>query len=145
MQTITSRPFELKKDINTIFGLVQNPSSLSPIIEKFHDRIPAKIAILKENQISVDTGAMGEIVMERSQVLAPNLVEYHSVKSPVPVKLSINLTEHGADTTLGQISIQASVPAFLSGMIKSKAEPIMAELANNLEKIDFDRLLGTSK
>lgn len=145
MQTLTSRPIELKKDIHTIYGMLSNPASLSPLLEKYREKIPAKNILLEQDQISVDTGVFGEIILKQDKAMAPNLIQYSSVKSPMPVKLSINLSEDEENKTLGQFSLDFSVPPFLSGMIKSKAEPIMNEVANVLEKLDLDEIVGFIK
>lgn len=145
MQNITSRPIELKKDIRTIFGMLNNPALLNPILEKFRDKIPAKKIELGADKVLVDVGMMGDIILEKSNSMEPTLVEYKSVKSPMPVTLTFNLSEESADKTLGQIGLALNVPPFLSGMIRSKAEPIMGEIAEFLEKIDFDRLMTLDK
>lgn len=145
MQNFTSRPIELKKDIQTIFGMLTNPTLLNPVLEKFRDKIPVKNIELGEDQVLVDTGMVGEIIMQKSNTMEPNLVEYKSLKSPVPVTLTFNLSEESEDKTLGQIGVALKVPPFMSGMIRSKVEPYLAEIANLLEKIDFDRFLKSDK
>lgn len=141
MQSFTTRPIELKKDIQTIFGMIDNPTLLNPVLAKFKDKIPSKKVLLREDGFTIDTGFIGEVTLVKSQSNPPHLVEYTSGKSPVPIKLRFNLSELSEDKTLGQITLEVNAPVFLSGLLRSKIEPALTEVANMLELVDFDRLL----
>lgn len=145
MQSYTSRAFELKRDIETVYQLVSQPNRLAPLLEKFDDKMPVKDVELAEDQISFSVAPLGEIIMKRTEVIEPNMVRYQSVKSPVPVRILLNLSKESEETTLGQVTFETNVPPFLSGMVKGKVEPALEKMADALEQIDFDRLFkGTS-
>lgn len=146
MQTYSSRPIELKKDINTVFGLVESPSHLKPLLEKYGDKLGNDVKVeLVGEEIHLTLPMAGNVVLKRSEVVAPNRVKYETVKSPVPVALVFSLAKHEEVHTLGQISVEVSMPSFLSGMVKGKVEPALDKVAKILEQIDFDRLVkGTS-
>ncbi|MDD7438615.1 MAG: hypothetical protein PUK66_07285 [Bacteroidales bacterium] len=146
MQIYTSRPIELKKDIDTIFGMVENPHNMEPLLEKYRDKLDDNVKVeLVGDQISLTLPMVGNVIMKRTEVVAPNRVKYETIKSPVPVALVFSLSKHEASHTLGQISVEVNMPPFLSGMVKGKVEPGLDKIANLLEQIDFDRLIkGTS-
>ena len=146
MQIYTSRPIELKKDIDTLFALVENPANMEPLLAKYGDKLDSKVKVeLIDDQISLTLPMVGNVILKRGEVVAPNRVKYETVKSPVPVALVFSLSNHEEAHTLGQISVEVDMPLFLSGMVKGKVEPGLDKVANLLEQIDFDRLVkGTS-
>lgn len=141
MKVYTSRPIELKKEIETIYGLIANPNRLAPVIDKFADEAKEYQLELAEDQLSMALPAIGKVVIRRTEALPPNMVKYESVKSPVPIAVQFNLANNDDTHTLGQISLEINVPPFLSGMFGSKIEDGLAKAANMLEAIDLDRLL----
>lgn len=140
MQSYTSRAFELKKGIDPLFQLISKPTNLAPLAQKFDDKLPVKDLKLTDDEISFSVSPLGEIIMKRTEVLEPNMVKYESVKSPVPVKLVLNLSKESEEVTLGQVTVETNVPPFLRGMVKGKVQPALEKLADTLELIDFDRL-----
>lgn len=146
MQIYTSRPIELKKDINTIFGMIENPANMEPLLEKFADKLDDNIKVeLGDEQIALTLPMAGNVVLKRSEIASPNRVKYETIKSPVPLAIVFNLAKHEEVHTMGQISVEVNMPPFLSGMVKGKVEPGLDKVANLLEQIDFDRLVkGTS-
>lgn len=142
MQTYTSRPFELKKDINTIFGMISSPAKLALVVEKYADKLKSANLKISEDEITFDVPMMGNVQLKRTEILAPNRVKYETVKSPVPFSLILSLAEHEGGHTLGTIAVEANIPSFLSGTVKGKIEPALEKLADLLEMVDFDRRLG---
>lgn len=141
MQTFTSRPIELKKEIDKIYPLISQPQNLQPILEKMEDKVEDYKVTLTEDQLSFFAPGLGEVIMKRTEMLPPNSVNYETIKSPVPVSLLINLSDQGNGTTLGQVTAKVNVPIFLAGMVKSKVGPALDKVANLLEKIDLDKFL----
>lgn len=125
--------------------MVSSPAHLAPIAEKFKDYIGEYQLELGETELSFSVPALGQIVLEQTEVIAPNMVKYGTKKSPIPLSVLLNLSKNTEETTLGQISVEVDVPPFLSGMVKKKIEPALDKVSNVLEQIDFDRLVkGTS-
>lgn len=146
MQIYTSRPIELKKDIDTIYHLTESPANMAPLLEKFGDRLDDDVKVeLGEEQFTATLPVVGDVILKRTEALAPNRVKYETIKSPMPAALVFNFSKHEDEHTLAQISLEVNMPPFLSGMVKGKVEPGLEKLADLLEQIDFDRLFkGTS-
>lgn len=146
MQIYTSRPIELKKDIDTIYHLTESPANMAPLLEKFGDRLDDDVKVeLGEEQFTATLPVVGDVILKRTEALAPNRVKYETIKSPMPAALVFNFSKHEDEHTLAQISLEVNMPPFLSGMVRGKVEPGLEKLADLLEQIDFDRLFkGTS-
>lgn len=141
MQVYTSRPIELKKDINTLYDMISSPGKLQPLLEKFGDKVEKFKVQVSEDQLSLFVPAMGEVILKRTEALPPHSVKYESTKSPIPIALQFNLSENGESATLGQVAVHVNVPPFLSGVAKSKVEPALVKVADLLEKVDLDKWL----
>lgn len=140
MNVYTSRPIELKKDIQTIYGLVSKPTNLQPVLDKAGDKVAEYKIEISDEELTFFVPALGQVGLKKTETVAPNLVKYESFKSPVPLALQLNLSEESADKTLAQISVEVSIPPFLAGMVKGKITGALDKVANLLEKVDFSRI-----
>ncbi len=142
MQTYTSRPFTIKKDNATVYGVINCPKSLEALLDRAKDVLPAKDVVLGEDSVSVKAPMIGELRFVRSASEEPSMVKYQGEGTPVPMAVCVYLTPDGLDRTTTQIAVEADVPQFLSGMIKTKVNPLLEKVANTLESLDLDKLLG---
>lgn len=140
MNVYTSRPIEIKKDIQTLYGLVSKPTILQPIIDKAGDKVAEYKIEISDEQVTFFAPALGQIGLKKIEEVAPNLVKYESFKSPVPLALQLNLSEEGADKTLAQIQVEVSIPPFLGGMVKGKITKGLEKVADLLEMVDFSKI-----
>lgn len=144
MQTYTSRPFTIKKDNVTVFRLFKNPLSLEGFLEKTRDKLPTKDVVLTEDSVSFTAPMVGALKFVRIEEEEPNVVKYRGEGTPVPMTLCAYLTPTDESSTSAQVSVEADVPAFLSGMIKTQVNPLLEKAADALEQLDVDRLLGAN-
>ena len=143
MQTFNSRSFTIKKDVKSVYDLFMNPKSASSFLEKQGDKVPLKNIVLNDNGLELEAPVVGKIKVERTENLEPSLIRYQGKGTPVPMLLNINLLPgENANETIAQISVDAEVPAFMSGMIGSKIQPALEKAAEALEHLDVDRFLG---
>lgn len=142
MNNYTSRAFVIKKDVQTVFELFRNPLSAQSFVEKVGDKLPVKDLKLTEDTVEVTTGVVGKVILTRTEEREPHLVRYTGTHSPVPLTISIMLSPHEEEATKAQIAVDVDVPSFISGMVKSKIEPVLEKLADQLEALDVDRFLG---
>lgn len=140
MQVYTSRPIELKKDIESIYQLTSNPTRLEPIAENFKQHLERIELQLSEKSISFQVPALGVISLRIVDSIEPNLVKYEATQSPIPLAVILNFSKNTEDVTLGQITLETNVPPFLSSMVKSKVDPLLEKISNLLEHTDFSRL-----
>ncbi len=139
METFSSRPFTVKKDIDTIFGYLSNPSTLSEILSRHADKLSLSEVRLTEDSFAFDAPMAGTVKFVKNGVDAPYFVSYKAEKSPLPIALQLHLKPSGEHTDV-QISVDANVPVFLKGMISGRLTPVLEKIATMMEQIDFDRL-----
>lgn len=141
MQVYTSRAFELKKDIDTVYELASNPSNLASIAGKFSQHLKDLDLELNEKEIQFKAPVIGVIRLTKTEEVAPNTIKYEATKSSIPLSVILNFSKSSEEVTLGQISLEVNVPPFLSSMVKNKVEPALEKVSTLLEQVDFNRLL----
>lgn len=143
MQSYNSRTFTIKKDIRSVYDLFMTPRSASSFLEKAGDKLPLNNVVLTDTGIELEAPVVGKIKVERTEGVEPNLVRYQGQGTPVPMTLSINLRPGETEgETIAQVTVDAEVPVFLSGMIGGKIKPALEKAADALEQLDVDRFLG---
>lgn len=143
MQSYNSRTFTIKKDIKSVYDLFMTPRSASSFLEKAGDKLPLNNVVLTDTGIELEAPVVGKIKVERTEGVEPNLVRYQGQGTPVPMTLSINLRPGETEgETIAQVTVDAEVPVFLSGMIGGKIKPALEKAADALEQLDVDRFLG---
>lgn len=139
MEVINSKPFTLKQDINTIFGMVSKPSILSGLLEKVGDKVPLKGLSLTDEGFGFDAPIIGQIKFVRAAESTKNLVRYKAESAAVPLSLLVHMKEASEGTDM-QLSLEADLPSFLKGMLSSKLSPALEKVSDLLGKVDFDKI-----
>lgn len=141
MQVINSRPFTIKKDIETVFGIAGEPETAKHFLSKVEDKPIFKDVTIDSDSIHVNVPVVGDLTLRRNRVEKPSLVSYKAEGAPLPVELVFNLQPEG-EYTKTQVSAEVDAPAFVSGMVTSKLQPLLDKIADSLELLDVDRFLG---
>lgn len=143
MQSYNSRTFTINKDVKSVYDIFMNPRSASSFIEKAGDKLPIKDIVLTDTGLELEAPVLGRVKVERTESVEPSLVRYQGQGTPVPMILSISLRPGEDDRqTHAQVTVDAEVPVFLSGMIGGKIKPALEKVADALEQLDVDRFLG---
>lgn len=141
MQVINSRPFTIKKDIDTVFGIAGEPETAKHFLSRVEDKPIFKDVTIDSDSIHVKIPVVGDLTLRRNRVEKPSLVSYKAEGAPLPVELVFNLQPEG-EQTKAQVSVEVDAPAFVSGMVTSKLKPLLDKMADSLELLDVDRFLG---
>ena len=141
MQVINSRPFTIKKDIDTVFDMAGEPESARHFLSKVGDKPMFKDVSVADDAISAKLPLVGDITLRRNRMEKPSLVSYKAEGAPVPVELVLNFQPEG-DNTQAQVSVEVEAPSFAAGMVKTKIQPLLDKMADSLEHLDVDRFLG---
>lgn len=141
MQVLNSRPFTIKKDIDSVFGLVSEPERAQHFLSKVGDKPGFKDVTISSDTIGVKVPYVGDITLRRNRVEAPSLISYTAEGAPLPIEVIFNLQPDGEETKT-QMSVEVDAPAFAGGMVRAKLQPFLDKAADSLEQLDVDRFLG---
>ena len=136
METFSSKVFTLKYDINKVYDIISNPENLSSI----KDKVGESFSQIENLTVSGDTitfkAPIGSLKFTLVEKEAPTMVKYQGEGTPVPLAAVVHLMDKGESTDV-QLSMEAQIPGFMSGMIKGKVTPMLEQLATKLKDIKF--------
>lgn len=141
MQVINSRPFTIKKDIETVYALAGEPERAKHFLSKVEDKPMYKDVTVESDAIHIKLPYVGDITLRRNRQEKPSLVSYKAEGAPLPIELVFNLQPEDAFTRT-QVSLEVNAPAFAAGMVTAKLKPMLDKMADSLEQLDVDRFLG---
>lgn len=137
MSTFTSPEFTLKNDINKVKETLTDFNKISKVIEKAPSN-KVQIVSVEDDSITVKSSMTGPITLQLSEATDNKLV-YKTTSSPIPLTLVVDLEERDGQS-YGRLTLDASIPPFLMGMVRGKLDPAMERMAAAVSEIDIDRL-----
>ncbi|MBQ9077819.1 MAG: hypothetical protein IJY31_08275 [Muribaculaceae bacterium] len=124
MAKYSSKPVTLHLPIAAAFDRISNVSAFQERIDSIPADQRAKMGDVKfsENSITLNSPQIGEIRFDVTERTAPNRIVFASANSPVPLSMSINLTERSEDETEIVSAIEIEIPAMLRPLIGGKMQ-----------------------
>lgn len=125
MAKYTGKPHRVALPANDIFDRLSNLAELKTRMESMPDDLKAKMGTVNfpdENTMAFTAPGVGEMkfrVVERNR---PSSVRFLADTGVVPINVTVNLTEAGADATDISASIEADIPAMLRPLIGGKMQ-----------------------
>lgn len=124
MAKYSSKPATLTIPIDVAFDRISNVSSFKERIEAIPAEQREKMGkvTFTENSITLSTSQIGELRFDVTERKEPNRIVFSSANSPVPLSLSMDLTEKSANETEVVTTIDIEIPAMLRPMIGGKLQ-----------------------
>lgn len=125
MAKYTGKPHRVALPANDIFDRLSNLAELKTRMESMPDDLKAKMGTVNfpdENTMAFTAPGVGEMkfrIVERNR---PSSVRFLADTGVVPINVTVNLTEAGADATDISASIEADIPAMLRPLIGGKMQ-----------------------
>ncbi len=135
MAKYSSKPVVIDAPIETAYARLSDFSAYQSRLDELPDEIRGKIGEVRftPDSIVINAAPVGEMVFEVTDRVAPKHVALKAKNSPVPMMLSLDLSEAGDKT--GVVStIDVEIPVVLRPMVGGK----MQEAADK-----FAELIGT--
>lgn len=132
MAKYTSKPVTVNRPINEVYSGISNIKGYQEKLDALPDEARAKIGDVKfsEDSITINAVPVGEITFTVVERKEPNKIVLQSAQSPVPLKLSVDLTDRTADTTDIVSEIDVDIPAFLRPMVGGKLQEAADQFGN---------------
>ena len=100
MAQYKSETAHIAHKIDLVFSKLSNPGTIGAAAENLPEQqreILEKVEFT-EDAITVKGSPMGNLTLRRTQVVEPTLIVFEAEQSPVPFKITFNLTEAGDAT-----------------------------------------------
>ena len=141
MAQYKSETAHIAHKIDLVFSKLSNPGTIGAAAENLPEQqreILEKVEF-SEDAITVKGSPMGNLTLRRTQVVEPTRIVFEAEQSPVPFKITFNLTEAG-DATDATAAIDIEIPVFLRPMVSGPMEKATAQFAELLQRIPYDKL-----
>lgn len=118
MTTYSSKPAILDMPVETVYKHISDIAAYQEKINGLPDDIKKKIGnvAFDNDKITIKGAPMGDIELAVTERIENKRMALTAQKAPVPIIMSINLEEQGADKTQVVTSIDVEMPAMLKPM-----------------------------
>lgn len=144
MATFKSEKIVINAPAESVFNKLSNLESLGDLLRNVpEDKIPAdQREKLKDIEITSDTisfpgGPVGSVSLRLTEAVAPRLIRLEGAGTPVPLSMTLNLEELGADCCEAQVDIDIQIPAMLKPMVSGPLQKMVDQFAEMLHSIPF--------
>lgn len=121
-------------------AVYRNISDLNNL-EKVRDRIPAdKVNDFKfdSDSISINVSPVGDVKLNIVEREEPKCVKFEAAKSPVPLKVWIQVLPVTETSSKMKVTIDADIPFMLKGMVSGPLQDALEKVADALAMIRYE-------
>ncbi len=121
-------------------AVYRNISDLNNL-EKVRDRIPAdKVNDFKfdSDSISINVSPVGDVKLNIVEREEPKCVKFEAAKSPVPLKVWIQVLPVTETSSKMKVTIDADIPFMLKGMVSGPLQDALEKVADALAIIRYE-------
>ena len=121
-------------------AVYRNISDLNNL-EKVRDRIPAdKVNDFKfdSDAISINVSPVGDVKLNIVEREEPKCVKFEAAKSPVPLKVWIQVLPVTETSSKMKVTIDADIPFMLKGMVSGPLQDALEKVADALAMIRYE-------
>ncbi len=123
----------------TVYNHISNIAAYQEKIDALPDDVKKKIGNVKfgDDQITISAAPMGDMILAVSERIENKRLALTAQNAPVPIILSINLEEQGADKTQVVTSIDVEMPAMLKPMVGPKLQEAAEKFGDMIKNLAF--------
>ena len=139
MTTYSSKPVELPMSADQVYNRISNIQGFQERIDQLPADVKAKIGNVSfgEDKIVINAAPMGDMTLKVSEKIPGKRVALTAENAPVPIILSVNLQEKGADATEVITSIDVDMPAMLRPMVGPKLQEAAEKFDDMIKNLSF--------
>ncbi|MFG6381963.1 MAG: hypothetical protein K1V87_07655 [Muribaculum sp.] len=139
MTTYSSKPAILDMPVETVYKHISDIAAYQEKINGLPDDIKKKIGnvAFDNDKITIKGAPMGDIELAVTERIENKRMALTAQKAPVPIIMSINLEEQGADKTQVVTSIDVEMPAMLKPMVGPKLQEAAEKFGDMIKNLAF--------
>lgn len=144
MTTVKSDKTRIPVSAQRVYEKLSNLENLQPMLEQIpSDSIPEDKREMFENlKITADTitipaGPVGEITLRMADCIPYSLIQLIGEGAPVPLAMSLEIEEIGAEECELQVAISLDIPIMLKPMVSGPLRKIVDQFSKVLGAIKF--------
>ncbi|MCH5319959.1 MAG: hypothetical protein J1E38_09685 [Paramuribaculum sp.] len=135
MAKYTSKPVTVSRPISEVYSGISNIGAYQEKLDSLPAEARAKLGDVKftDDSIVITAPPVGEICFTVIERIEPSRVVLESAQSPVPLTLSVNLSEKDPSTTEIISEIDVEIPMFLKPMVGGKLQEAADQFGNMIK------------
>lgn len=139
MTTYSSKPAILDMPVETVYKHISDIAAYQEKINGLPDDIKKKIGnvAFDNDKITIKGAPMGDTELAVTERIENKRMALTAQKAPVPIIMSINLEEQGADKTQVVTSIDVEMPAMLKPMVGPKLQEAAEKFGDMIKNLAF--------
>ncbi|MCM1163384.1 MAG: hypothetical protein NC339_03960 [Muribaculaceae bacterium] len=124
MSKYTGKSVTISRPVAEIYAKVSDLGQYRPMVEQLPAEQRANLQGVEftNDSISMDAPGVGRLEFKITERREPSHVGLSAVSSPVPLKISVDLADAGADNTKVTPSVDIEIPAMLRPFIGGKIQ-----------------------
>lgn len=140
MSTYSSKPHTASASAGTVYSRINNLGSLQERINALPEDIRSKLGevTFTDDSIVINAGPVGAITFNVVERIEPTRVALEAQNSPVPLRLSLNLTPKDADHTDIVTTIDIDIPMMLRPIVGPKMQEAADKLGELVGNINYN-------
>ncbi len=125
--------------VETVYKHISDIAAYQEKINGLPDDIKKKIGnvAFDNDKITIKGAPMGDIELAVTERIENKRMALTAQKAPVPIIMSINLEEQGADKTQVVTSIDVEMPAMLKPMVGPKLQEAAEKFGDMIKNLAF--------
>ena len=124
MSVYKGKSVTIPRPIGDIYAKISDLGQYQPMVDQLPDEQRARLQGVEftADSVRMDAPGVGKIEFKISERKAPNHVGLTAAGSPVPLKLSVDLSEDGPGATVVTPNIDIDIPKMLRPLIGGKLQ-----------------------
>lgn len=138
MSVYSSQQVTLDAPQAAAFDKISNIGEYQAILDSMPDDLRKQAGDVRftNDSVTITASPVGEMRFDVTRRQAPDTVELTAANSPVPMKLSLNLTPgESADTCSLRTDIDIDIPAIMRPMVGGKMQEAAQQMTNLVARI----------
>lgn len=124
MATYSGKSVTLPRPIDEIYAKVSDLGQYRELVEQLPEEQRSKLSgvSFENDSVKMDAPAVGQLVFKITERVPSSHVGFSAEGSPVPLLLSVDLSENGESSTTVTPSIKIEIPPMLRPFIGNKIQ-----------------------
>ena len=140
MSVYKGKSVTIPRPIGDIYAKISDLGQYQPMVDQLPDEQRARLQGVEftADSVRMDAPGVGKLEFKISERKAPNHVGLTAAGSPVPLKLSVDLSEDGPGATVVTPNIDIDIPMMLRPMVGPKMQEAADKLGELVGNINYN-------
>lgn len=139
MTTYSSKPVDVAMPASTVYERISDLGTFQERIDRLPEEVKSKIGSVTftADTIVINAAPMGDMTLRVTERVPARRLALTAENAPVPIVLSVNLSEKSAESTEVITAIDVEMPAMLRPMVGPKLQEAAEKFGDMIKNLAF--------